>query len=124
MQKRTWKEKIKEQCQEAGTYKECFDPLIYSLACILEKRDTALEEFEDSGESMVVDVIQKNGTQTTQKNPRISIWDDLNKTALTYWKELGLTPSVLKKINNESFVVKAETSGNTLMALLQKAEGK
>ena len=47
-------------------------------------------EFKNNDEPYVVD---------GRKNPHIVLWDDLNKTALAYWRELGLTPSSLKKIS-------------------------
>ena len=34
----------------------------------------------------------------TVKNPKLVIWMDLNTQALAYWKELGLTPSGLKRL--------------------------
>lgn len=35
------------------------------------------------------------------KNPLLTTWDELNKTALSYWRELGLTPSSYKKLAGE-----------------------
>lgn len=36
------------------------------------------------------------------KNPLLVMWDDLNKSALAYWRDLGLTPAGLKKIDEMS----------------------
>ena len=36
------------------------------------------------------------------KNPLLVLWDDLNKTALAYWRELGLTPSSYKKMTGDA----------------------
>jgi hypothetical protein len=36
------------------------------------------------------------------KNPLLVLWDDLNKSALAYWRDLGLTPSGLKKISADA----------------------
>ena len=35
------------------------------------------------------------------KNPLLSTYDEMNKTALMYWKELGLTPSAYKKVTGD-----------------------
>lgn len=40
----------------------------------------------------------KAGATNLTKNPLLVLWDDLNKSALAYWRELGLTPSSYKKI--------------------------
>ena len=29
------------------------------------------------------------------------LWDDLNKSALAYWRELGMTPSSYKKMTGD-----------------------
>ena len=36
------------------------------------------------------------------KNPLLVLWDDLNKSALAYWRELGLTPSSYKKMTGDT----------------------
>ena len=48
------------------------------------------------------------------------MWDDQNKTALAYWKELGLTPSSYKKITGEA-PKKSEKKG--LANILAETEG-
>lgn len=122
MKKRAWKTKIRKACREAGTYKPFFDPVIDTLAEVLEKRDEAIELYNsDEEERIIVEVNQKNGTAKV-KNPLIAIWEDLNKQALNYWRDLGLTPAGLKKINEESFATTGKQS-NTLIDLLnQKKE--
>ena len=46
-------------------------------------------------------------------------WMDLNSQALTYWRDLGLTPAGLKKITDENM---KEQKGNTLESILSKLE--
>ena len=125
MQKSTWKLKITKACKDAGTYQPCFNHVIDTLAEILEKRDYAMWCFEvDDDETMVIET-SRNGKI---KNPLIATWEDMNKLALQYWKELGLTPVQLRKINEETFTkTKEEKNGNSLMELLrmkQQAAGK
>lgn len=44
------------------------------------------------------------------KNPLLVLWDDLNKSALAYWRELGMTPSSYRKLTGEG-VQKEKASG-------------
>jgi phage terminase small subunit len=86
----------------AGTYKECFDDVIGTLAGILEKRDLAQEMFDESGESIIVEHTNKGGATNLEQNPTIRLINDLNRDALSYWRELGLTPKSLRAINDEA----------------------
>ena len=123
MNKATWKKKIKAACIEAGTYRPFFDDLINTLAGVLERRDECERQYEESGEGMTIERTNKAGFTTMVKNPTMVFYDDFCKTALSYWKELGLTPSQLKRINDESFAKeKEEKQGNSLMALLRKKQ--
>lgn len=98
----TWKKRIESATKEAGTYKPCFDSVIAALASILEKRDEALKAYEASGEGPIVEYTNKGGSTNRVKNPGLTLWDDLNKSALAYWRELGLTPAGLKKLKDDA----------------------
>lgn len=125
MEKNKWKSKIKKACVDAGTYKKYFDFTIDTLAGILEKRDEAAAILDKEGEELIIDQTNKSGFTNKVKNPAFSVWDDLNKTALGYWRDLGLTPAGLKKINEEIFVkIRDEKNGNNLMELLKKAKAE
>lgn len=121
MKKRAWKTKIKKACQDAGTYKPFFNYIIDTLAGILARRDEAAEILDDEEESLVVSQTNKAGFTNQVKNPAYSVWDEMNKTALSYWRDLGLTPAGLKKINEEVFIKdKEEKNSNNLMQLLKE----
>lgn len=120
MKKAAWKRKITEQCREIGTYKMAFDPVIDTLAQTLEERDKVHEEYIKSGEMAVVEYTNKYGATNTTKNPRIVLWDDLNKSALAIWKELGLTPAGYKKITGEGT---GKSKGNSLWGKVIQLEG-
>lgn len=87
---------------DAGTYRTYFDQVIDTLADILEKRDNAQELFKKSGGSTIVKHTNKGGATNLEKNPALVIVDDLNRTALTYWRDLGLTPKGLKAIDEKA----------------------
>ena len=88
MEKAKWKKKIIKQCQDLGTYQDAYIPAIETLAGILEQRDR----------TSVVEYVNKFGAVNMVKNPLLTLWDDLNASALMYWRDLGLTPSSYKKM--------------------------
>lgn len=99
MNKQNWKKKIKKACQDAGTYRDYFDSVIDTLAGIMELRDGAQEQYEENGGTAVVSHTNKGGATNMIKNPALVILMDCNAQALAYWRDLGLTPAGLKKIN-------------------------
>lgn len=117
MKQRAWKTRIKKACRDAGTYKPYFDHAIDALAGTLAKRDEIAQAYDESGEGPMIEFTNKNGSTNLVKNPLLVMWDDFNKSALTYWRDLGLTPAGLKKINEEAFE-KKEAAGNALTAIL------
>lgn len=98
----TWKKKIIEACQAVGTYQPSFEAIIDTLALTLERRDDANEQFVKTGGKPIIAYTNKGGATNPSKHPALVLWDDLNKTALTYWRDLGLTPAGLKRINEQA----------------------
>lgn len=99
MQKRSWKKRIEGACREAGTYQPFFDSIIDTLAGVLETRDSAEARFKKGGGKPVIKYKNTAGATNVVKNPELLIVLDMNAQALTMWKELGLTPAGLRKIN-------------------------
>lgn len=120
MDKRKWKNKITEAAEAAGTYQPFFDAVIDTLASILERRDEAERLFEKSGKNILIKHTNKGGATNIEQNPALRLINDLNRDALAYWRDLGLTPSGLKKIGE---AVKKEQRGSALEAALQKLGG-
>lgn len=112
MKKKAWKNRIKRACIEVGTYRDSFDPIITSLAEILESRDQVRKYYNDSGAEPIVMRTNKGGHTNMEKNPILVIYDDLSQTAMSYWKELGLTPKGLKAIDERA--MRSTKKGNTL----------
>ena len=73
--------------------------MIDTLAGILERRDQALEAFEKTGGNVLVKHTNKAGATNIEQNPALRLINDLNRDALAYWRDLGLTPAGLKKID-------------------------
>lgn len=100
--KEQWRQSIKDACTAAGTYQPFFDSVIDTLAGILEMRDDAREKFEASGGDTVIKHTNKGGATNTVKNPMLVLVMELNTQALAFWRDLGLTPSGLKKVNEQA----------------------
>lgn len=110
MEAKKWKNKITEQCKEVGTYRKAFAPIIDALAQVLAQRDATREELEASGGASVIKYTNKFGATNYTKNPLLVLWNDLNKSALAYWRDLGLTPAGLKKIDEAALKGKKQSA--------------
>lgn len=119
MTKEAWKKRIKKACEEAGTYRDYFDSVITSLAEILEARDKVRKYYIDSGAEPIVMRTNKGGFTNMEKNPILVVYDDMNNTAMAYWRELGLTPKSLKAIDEKAMrgSAKKNTLGDALRDL-------
>ena len=98
MKSRTWAKKIREDMEKSGTYQPFFSGVIDTLARILEQRDAAIKEFEDSGAQAVIEHTNRFGATNLVKNPRLQSIRELNRLARSYIRELGLTPAAYKQI--------------------------
>lgn len=120
MKKDKWKAIIEQACTDAGTYKPYFDSVIDTLSQIMETRDITFKQWVDEGSEPVIIHTNKAGEPNPTKNPLLTMVNDLNTQALTHWKELGLTPSGLRKIN-ESAINPSEKKESALEKLLREA---
>ncbi len=102
MDAEAWKNRIKEAALEVGTYKTAFIPVIDTLANILARRDEAQADFERTGGHILVKHTNKGGATNIEQNPALRLINDLNRDALAYWRDLGLTPAGLKRINEKA----------------------
>ena len=102
MDREAWVARITASCQAAGTYRHWFDDIITTLADILATRDEARALFEESGGNIVVDHTNKAGATNLEQNPILRLVNDLNRDALAYWRDLGLTPAGLRRIDEQS----------------------
>lgn len=116
MDAKKWEKKIKSQCEMAETMRDEFIPVIHSLAVILEERDRTYDEYVKTGAQPVVVRISDRGALNSAKNPLLVLWMDLNTQALQYWRDLGLTPAGLKRINENGLAKKKK---NPLMEALK-----
>ena len=121
MSKTRWKNLIKKQLSALGLQNDAYDSTVESLAMILEQRDKTFKEFQENGGKTVIEYTNKGGSTNMTKNPLLVMCDELNKTALAYWRELGMTPSSYKKLTGEG--PKKEEKKKGLAAALASIEG-
>ena len=100
--KSAWVERITASAVSAGTYRPYFDDVIDTLADILERRDAARAMFDESGGNIIVNHTNKAGATNIEQNPMLRMVNDLNRDALAYWRDLGLTPAGLRRIDEQS----------------------
>ncbi len=102
MTKKKWIETINGQLAALGLKDPAYAPAVDTLAGILEQRDKTFREFKAGGGSSAIAYTNKAGATNLTKNPLLVLWDDLNKSALAYWRELGLTPVSFKKMTGDT----------------------
>ena len=115
METKEWFDIIEKQCDEVGTNRPEFGPVIETLASILYMRDRTYTEYIDTGGEACV----LSNTKRLMKNPRLSMLVELNMQALAYWRELCLTPASLRKITREQ-----SPDGSILERLLLQIENE
>lgn len=103
MKAKTWRQKIVAAAQAAGTYQPYFDSIIDTLADILEKRDELKDKLAHA-DGLIVEHTNKGGATNLEQHPALRAMNDLNRDALAYWRDLGLTPAGLKRINDQATV--------------------
>ena len=117
MKKEYWYKRIVQNCENAGTYKDFFIPVIDTLAQILEDRDVARQQYIDDGAQPIINRhTERSGEVNKTKNPSLLLINDLNTQALAYWRDLGLTPQGLKRLN-ENVVTKEKKESLLVKAL-------
>lgn len=91
-------------CMKAiGTYDNAFILSIGILDGLLSDYHRAREEWIANGGQLVMEYTNKNGQTNMRKNPLYQSMEKLRMDILTYLRELGITPSGLKKLKQDSF---------------------
>ena len=93
---------IVKKMRALGVYHAEFAHTIDTLARTLYDYDRTLKSFEDSGGNVVIKHTNKAGATNATKNPYYLALEGMREDILAYSRELGLTPSGLKKINEAS----------------------
>ena len=118
-----WKKRITRDVKAAGTYQKYFGSVIDTLARILERRDDAEELFIASGCNILVKHTNKGGATNIEQNPALRLINDLNRDALAYWRDLGLTPAGYKRLNLEAAQTKSNDGFEKILSHLITGNG-
>lgn len=110
MKAKGYENKIKEYTESVGTYKPQFEHTIKILAKAMEDYDKAIKDFEESGGELIVEHTNKSGATNITKNPYYLVIEGLRASIIVYFRELGLTPAGLKKINDKEIQGKVKQS--------------
>lgn len=101
MKKAEWEKKIKSQIEIDEEFFPLFETSISILAEILEERDRVYKEYLDTGAHPVIEFTSDRKAVNLKPNPLLKQWNELNTTALTYLRDLGITPAGMKKIQGQ-----------------------
>lgn len=104
---------IIEDMQAVNTYKPQFNPTIRVYAETQQQYNTLYKEFIISGGKIMEEYTNNSGFTNERKTAIYLSIETLRKDLVNYQNVLGLTPSGLKKINDE-MKAKKKTSKLTL----------
>lgn len=108
---RQYRNDIIRRMKGVGTYREEFMPTIERLASLYVQRDQLDARIAEVDPSPVILHTNKGGSTNMTKNPILATRDTLFDKLLSHERELGLTPTALRKMNASAFAVKEESSG-------------
>ena len=117
---KSWINEIKKQMALKDVESEGFENVIQTLAELLEQRDKIFKRYQDEGSEVMVLYTSDRGNENLIINPLLKEWQNMNRDALVYWRELGLTPASLKKINEDSMKGNEGSPLDKVLANLEK----
>lgn len=104
-----YKADIVKRMTAVGTYRVEFMPTIERLAMLYVQCDKIEKQFAISGGSAVIAHTNKAGATNPTKNPFLTARDEVYTQLLSHERELGLTPSALKKMNESAMRSKKQS---------------
>ena len=87
-----------------------YEDVIETLAEMLEERDRIYSQYKKEGSHPLVEYTSNRGESNLVPNPLLKEWQTINKDALVYWRQLGLTPKGFKELNDQP-IGQAKTTG-------------
>ena len=112
---RKYYQSIHAKCARLGVWHAEFEVPARRLAKIYVRIADVESRMQSADFSPVVEHTNKNGSTNLVKNPLIGQIDALYDQALTYERELGLTPAALKRITDAATVEKRTDPLSELM---------
>ena len=102
---------IVRRMKAVGTYRKEFIPTIERLAALYVQRENIEKQYAESGGNAVILHTNKAGATNAAKNPFLTARDEVYTQLLSHERELGLTPSGLKKLNEAELHPRKQASG-------------
>lgn len=112
---------IRRKCEAVGAWRNEFKRTLDRLAKIYTRIDAVEQLFIESGSKFIIAHKNNKGETNPVRNPILAELDLLYDQALTYEKELGLTASALKKINEEALHAKEASPLAEVLKLVKMA---
>lgn len=112
-----YKRDIVRMMKKVGTYNKSFDITIETFAKLLFDYKETMAMFEKTGGNVVISHTNKNGATNIVKNPLYQSIEKMRSDIIIYARELGLTPTGLKKLNQELQEQKESPLDEILMKL-------
>lgn len=117
MTERAWKQYINKQLRDNGNYDiEHYAATVEALAALLARRDAIKEEWMNGGGAFLTEQTNKAGATNQVINPLVKELDSIDRVALNYFRELGLTPKGQAALKNNAFT--ANNSSSTLSDII------
>lgn len=110
--------KIRNALTGLGIYREEFEWEIQMLAELFIRREETKDAFRKSGGAAIIKQTNKGGNSYAVKNPLLVEIDFVEKRIIDLAKELGLTPTAIKKINESAIGKKPQEADDPLAVAL------
>lgn len=122
MNKAEWKKVIEDQIKIDSAYIPSFQTTITILSEMLEERDRIYSLYIEQGAQPVVNFTSDRGAVNLKPNPLMRQWQEINVSALSYLRDLGLTAAGLRKLQGQFEGKKPGT--RTAEAIMQEIRSK
>ena len=110
--------KIRNALAGLGVYREEFEWEIQMLAELFIRREQTKEAFRKSGGAAIIKQTNKGGNSYAVKNPLLTEIDFVEKRIIELSREMGMTPSAVKKLNESAIGKKPQEPDDPLALAL------
>ena len=110
--------KIRNACKSLGVYREELEWQIQMLAELFLRREQTKEAFRKSGGAAIIKQTNKGGNSYAVKNPLLTEIDFVEKRIIELSREMGMTTSAVKKINEAAIGKKPQPADDPLAVAL------
>lgn len=110
--------KIRNVLTGLGIYREEFEWEIEMLAELFIRREQTKEAFRKSDGAAIIKQTNKGGNSYAVKNPLLAEIDFVEKRIIELAREMGMTPSAVKKLNEAAIGKKPQEPDDPLALAL------